>query len=60
MKKLIWAVIIIAAVLYSGLIYKWWQEGSRHFEWQQWCAQYKNELDENLIPKGCKPYLERR
>lgn len=31
-KKIMWAAIIIAAIIYTVVVYNWWQEGNRNFE----------------------------
>lgn len=32
MKKLLWAIVIIALIIYSVIVYGWVQEGNRNFE----------------------------
>lgn len=31
MKKLIWAAVIIVLIMYSIVVYGWWQEGNINF-----------------------------
>jgi len=33
-KKIIWAIIIIAFIIYSVVVYGWWQEGNYNLERQ--------------------------
>lgn len=35
MKKLVWALLIIALIIYSIFVYSWVQEGNRNFENQR-------------------------
>lgn len=35
MKRLFWVILIIAAVLYSLIVWSWIQEGNRNFEKQR-------------------------
>lgn len=30
MKKLMWAILVIIAVVYCVVVYGWWQEGNRN------------------------------
>lgn len=32
MKKLLWVVLILAAVIYGLVVYSWILEGNRHFD----------------------------
>lgn len=55
-KPVLWLLLAVAAVLYTITIMRWWDEGSRNFDWQRWCAQYQNEIDKSQVPSGCLPY----
>lgn len=32
MKKLMWAIIAIAFIVYCVVVYGWWQEGNRNWD----------------------------
>lgn len=35
MRRLLWLLVLAALVLYSVVVYGWWQEGNKHFENQR-------------------------
>lgn len=34
-KTLLWLLVLVAAVLYSLVVYSWWIEGNQRFEQQR-------------------------
>lgn len=35
MKKLVWLLVILAAIAYGLVVYNWWLEGNANFERQR-------------------------